>query len=130
MSDPTGKEGELAGAAGAIGISGGLDASTAMAAVAATEFECIVLSGEAEFIGAAGEGNTIDSVLAHYGQDVVQTVNNMWEYYKSTITEAPGLFMKAWLHWNGEEFDAYLKCEPEIEGASGFASHNMPYVQK
>ncbi len=53
----------------------------------------------------------------------------MWEYYKSTASVASGSFVKAWLHWNGQRFDAYLKCKRDIKGTSGFVSHDMPYIQ-
>ncbi len=114
---------------GAMQISGCFGSSAAMEAVAASEFEGIVLDGEPEPIGSAGEGNAIDAVLSHYGQNVSQTENDMWEYYKSTVVEGPGSFLKAWLHWNGSEFDAYLRCAQGGESEAGFASHAMPYVQ-
>jgi len=100
-----------------------------MEAVVASEFEGVVLSGEPEFTGSAGEGDAVDSVLSHYGQNVAQTENDMWEYYQSTASVASGSFVKAWLHWNGQRFDAYLKCKRDIEGTSGFVSHDMPYIQ-
>lgn len=134
----------MAVTAGVIKISGCSDRSAAMEIVAANEFPSIyllerdgkiisfhvVLSGEAEFIGSVGEGDTIDFVLSHYGRDVAPTENDLWEYSKSAIAEAPGIFMKAWLHWNGakKEFDAYLKCAQDHQGASGVASHEMPYI--
>ena len=99
-----------------------------MQAVAANEFRGIILSGEPEFIGSAGEVDTIDAVLAHYGLEVTQAEDDAWEYYKSAVVEGPGSFMKAWLHWDGGGFDAYLRCAQDVEGHSGFASHDMPYV--
>ena len=115
--------------AGVIRISGCTDSSTAMKAVAVNECGNVVLSGEPDFIGSAGEGNTVDSVLAHYGQDVAQTENDAWEYYSSKVSGELDIFLKAWLHWNGKEFDAYLRCGQDVGGESGFASHDMPYVR-
>lgn len=114
---------------GAIEINGCFDSAAAMETVAANEFKDVVLSGEPEFIGSAGEGGTIDLVLLYYGQAVVQAEDDMWEYYKSIISEGPGSFLKAWLHWNGGEYDAYLRCAQGSEDDAGFASHAIPYIQ-
>ena len=114
---------------GTIQLSGCFDSAAAMNTIAANEFDGIVLDSEPEPIGSAGEGNAIDAVLSHYEQNVAQTENDMWEYYKSTIVAGTGSFLKAWLHWNGSEFNAYLRCAQDGESEAGFASHAMPYVQ-
>lgn len=100
-----------------------------MDAVATNEFEGVVLSGEPEFIGSAGEGSAIDAVLSYYQQSIAQTENDIWEYYKITVSEGRGVSLKAWLHWNGEKFDAYLKCAQDRDSDAGFVSHDMPYIQ-
>ncbi len=85
--------------------------------------------GEPEFIGSAGDGDIIDSVLAYYGLKLAPSESSVWEYYKSALLNYPGSFMKAWLHWNGSGFDMYLKCDQSTDGRTGFASHAMPYIQ-
>lgn len=109
-----------------------------MKQVAANEFQAILPpqlvgvspDGEPEFIGSAGDGDTIDSVLAYYEQESAPNGGSIWEYYKSALPNHPGSFMKAWLHWNGSGFDMYLKCAQSTDGSTGFASHAMPYIQR
>ena len=113
---------------GIVQLNGCVDSASAMDAIAANEFDGIVLEGEPDPIGSAGEGNAIDAVLSHYEQNVAQAENDMWEYYKSAIVAEPGSFLKAWLHWNGSEFNAYLSCPQSSQNDAGFASHAMPYV--
>jgi hypothetical protein len=36
--------------------------------------------------------------------------------------------MKAWVRWNGEQFDAYLECMHDVDGEVGFVSHATPYT--
>lgn len=111
---------------GIIKISSCSDSSAAMEAVAAGGFGGIALTGEPEFINSAGDGISVDLILSYYGQDAAQ---NLWEYYKVSLSGRPGFAMKAWLRRNGHEFDAYLKCDANQNDDSGFTTHAMPYVQ-
>lgn len=90
----------------------------------------VILNGEALFMGYAGEGRSVDAVLYYDGQSLTQSINDMWEYYKSAVSTEPGAFMKAWLHWDGVKFDAYLKCSQDAKGEKGFVSHTMPYISQ
>ncbi len=109
-----------------------------MERVAASEFKIfphlgfmqISLTGEPEFIGSAGDGDTIDSVLAYYGLESMLSVSDAWICYQSALLNHPGSYMKAWLHWNGECYNTYLKCAQSTDGSTGFASHAMPYIQR
>jgi hypothetical protein len=111
---------------GIIKISGCSDSGAAMEAVAAAEFGSIGLASEPEFISSAGDGTPVDLILSYYGQDAAQS---QWEYYKVSLSDKPGSMMKAWLHWNGQEFDGYLKCDASPND-SGFTTHTMPYIQR
>ena len=109
-----------------ISMSGCSDATAAMAFVAVNEFGRSISNGEPDFIGSAGDGTPIDLILSFYGQDAAQ---HLWEYYRILLAGKSGAVMKAWLHWNGEKFDAYLKCSADQNGDSGFTTHAMPYIQ-
>ena len=109
-----------------ISMSGCSDATAAMELIAVKEFGKSISNDEPDFIGSAGDGTPIDLILSFYGQDAAQ---HLWEYYKIPLAEKSGAVMKAWLHWNGSEFDAYLKCSADQNGASGFTTHAMPYIQ-
>ena len=114
---------------GIIQLNSCFSSAAAMDTIAVNEFVGIVLDGDPYFIGSAGTDDTIDWVLLHYGQAVVQQENDRWEYYKSMVVAGTGSFLKAWLHWNGSEFNAYLSRAQGSQGDAGFASHAMPYVQ-
>lgn len=72
-----------------------------MQSAAANKFEGVVFLGEPDFIGSADEGDTIDFILAYYGQEAASSGGSNWEYYKSDLAFPVGGFLKAWLHWNG-----------------------------
>ena len=128
---------------GAIQFSDCSNAGSAMKQVLAGEFRILAsnsdpnlgfmpvsLKGEPEMIGLADVGNPIDFILAHYGQEAASPKGSNWEYYKSDLAYPVGSSMKAWLHWNGECFDMYLKCAQSTDGSTGFASHAMPCIQR
>ena len=98
-----------------------------MKAVAAGEFGRTTSADEPDFISSASDGAPVDLISSFYGQDLNQS---LWEYYKAPLAGKPTSVMKAWLRWNGQEFDAYLRCDADQKGNSGFTTHAVPYIQE